>query len=159
MSMQTVHKACKISALVDRDDLVDQIASLEDLNDPKRLDASGAIISLRVCSVSCIPASNGSRAGPTPQRSTFPNRWEGQDSQPNCLWFAGQRQGYRMVGESTLGDITIGALERTGVGWYRQAFYVRELHSPILRACCTSVIVMFFAPIATRPVNALVESS
>jgi hypothetical protein len=90
MSMQTVHKACKISALVDRDDLVDQIASLEDLNDPKRLDASGAIISLRVCSVSCIPASNGSRPGPTPQRSTFPNRWEGQDSQPNCLWFAGQ---------------------------------------------------------------------
>ena len=35
------------------------------------------------------------------------------------------------------------------------------LHSPIRRARCTSVIVMFFAPItiAIRPVNALVDSS
>ena len=35
------------------------------------------------------------------------------------------------------------------------------LHSPIRRARCTSVIVMFFAPItiAIRPVNALAESS
>jgi hypothetical protein len=34
-------------------------------------------------------------------------------------------------------------------------------HSPIRRPCCTSVIVMFFAPItiAMRPLNASIESS
>jgi hypothetical protein len=39
MSTQTVRQACKISDLVERDDLVDQIANLEDLNEPARLDA------------------------------------------------------------------------------------------------------------------------
>ena len=39
MSTQTVRQACKISDLVERDDLVDQIANLEDLNDPASLDA------------------------------------------------------------------------------------------------------------------------
>ena len=39
MSTQTVRQACKISDLVERDDLVEQIANLEGLNDPAGLDA------------------------------------------------------------------------------------------------------------------------
>jgi hypothetical protein len=39
MSILNVRQACKVSTLVQRDDLVDQIANLEDLNDPKKLDA------------------------------------------------------------------------------------------------------------------------
>ena len=42
MSTQTVRQACKISDLVERDDLVDQIANLEDLNDPASLDAENS---------------------------------------------------------------------------------------------------------------------
>ena len=39
MATQTIRQACKISDLVARDDLVDQIANLEDLNDPATLHA------------------------------------------------------------------------------------------------------------------------
>jgi hypothetical protein len=39
MSVLNVRQACQVSALVERDDLVDQIANLEDLSEPKKLDA------------------------------------------------------------------------------------------------------------------------